>query len=374
MSREIVFVKYGSFSLVNERVEAMLRQQFPDRKVVILDAAKDILSAYPLRSLWLRIKTVLAALPAFLHGRHSQWDFVFRRVQAWEMISRWIAKEIDPAKTDFIFQTQGMFDSSLSSVPFFIYTDHTRRAHRHQSGGGAPASVGPGWEVAEERLYHKADAIFTLSRFCEDSLVSDYEVPREKVLTVSTGINIDFPEEVRIRDRSKPVVLFVGVEWEVKGGPELLAAFADVKKQLPAVELWIVGCKPAGLPPGVTCLGRVDPKRMAQLFAEASVLCVPSRIERASMVALDAAAHGLPVITTPHGAGSERVRDGLTGLLVDPQDTLGFSSAILHLLKNPDLAEEMGRAGRRMVEQDFTWSSVGSKIANRIRSTVHGLS
>jgi glycosyltransferase involved in cell wall biosynthesis len=118
----------------------------------------------------------------------------------------------------------------------------------------------------------------------------------------------------------------------------------------------------------------VDRKRMAQLFAEASVLCVPSRIERASMVALDAAAHGLPVITTPHGAGSERVRDGLTGLLVDPQDTIGFSSAILHLLKNPDLAEEMGRAGRRMVEQDFTWSSVGSKIANRIRSKVRGLS
>jgi phosphatidylinositol alpha-1,6-mannosyltransferase len=86
------------------------------------------------------------------------------------------------------------------------------------------------------------------------------------------------------------------------------------------------------------------------------------------MLALDAAAYALPVITTPHGAGSERVRDGVTGLLVDPADTEAFADAIIALLRNPDRARGMGEAGRRMVSGEFTWEAVGGKIAARIRS------
>lgn len=86
------------------------------------------------------------------------------------------------------------------------------------------------------------------------------------------------------------------------------------------------------------------------------------------MLALDAAAYGLPVITTPFGAGSERVRDGVTGLLVDPRDTEEFASAIVSLLEDPQRMADMGKAGRRMVEKEFTWDAVGGKIATRIRA------
>jgi glycosyltransferase involved in cell wall biosynthesis len=113
---------------------------------------------------------------------------------------------------------------------------------------------------------------------------------------------------------------------------------------------------------------------MAQLFQEARLLCVPSRIERASMVALDAAAHGLPVISTPHGAGAERVQGGVTGLLVDPCNTDSFAEGILRLLDDPDLAAEMGKAGRRMVEESFTWEAVGKRIGDRIRSSMGPIS
>jgi len=160
------------------------------------------------------------------------------------------------------------------------------------------------------------------------------------------------------------------VEWEIKGGPELLNAFLEVRKKRPDAELWIVGGGPEALPEGVRGFGRVDRETMARLFSEARVLCVPSRIERASMVALDAAAHGLPVICTPHGAGAERVRDGVTGFLIDPRDTAAFAEAILRFLSDGELAATMGLAGRRMVEEEFTWSAVGGKIAGRIREVL----
>jgi glycosyltransferase involved in cell wall biosynthesis len=88
------------------------------------------------------------------------------------------------------------------------------------------------------------------------------------------------------------------------------------------------------------------------------------------MVALDAAAHGLPVISTLHGAGAERVLGGATGLLVDPCNTDSVAEGILRLLDDPDLAAEMGKAGRGMVEESFTWEAVGKKIGDRIRSIV----
>ncbi|MCX6965899.1 MAG: glycosyltransferase family 4 protein [Verrucomicrobia bacterium] len=267
-----------------------------------------------------------------------------------------------------------MFDASHPEVPFFIYTDHTRAAHKRQPRGGTPARVGNGWEAAEQNLYRKAATIFTLSKFCEESLVEDYAIPRAKALTVSTGINIDMPSAMSDRSKAAPVILFVGVEWETKGGPELWSAFAKVRLRRPDAELWIVGARPDLRGEGVRLFGRVNSEQMAQIFQEARLLCVPSRIERASMVALDAAAHGLPVISTPHGAGAERVQGEVTGLLIDPCNTDAFAEGILRLLDHPDLAAEMGKAGRRMVEESFTWEAVGKKIGDRIRLSIKPVS
>lgn len=365
--RDIVFVKYGSFSHVNAKVEDLLQEQFPEHRLVVLDVAKDILPNYPVKSLLLRFLGFALNPVTFVRGRHSQWDFVFRFVATWGLVSRWIARHIRPENTAFVFQTQSVFDASHPKIPFYIYTDHTHRAHARQPGGGAPAKVGNGWVEREQALYRRADAVFTLSRFCAESVIEDYGVAKEKVVVVSTGINIALPAEISRPAADRPVILFVGGEWRIKGGPELVAAFRAVKEKIPACELWLVGSRPQELPDGVKALGRVTPGELSELFQKVTLLCVPSKIERASMVALDAAAYGLPVITTPHGAGSERIRDGVTGFLVDPRDTGAFSAAILRVLDDPTLAASMGMAGRKMVEEEFTWQAVGAKIGGRIR-------
>ena len=116
--------------------------------------------------------------------------------------------------------------------------------------------------------------------------------------------------------------------------------------------------------------GKLPLTELDALFRKASLVCIPSRVERASMLALDAAAYGIPVIITPHGAGSERVRNGVCGVLVDPIDTEAFAGAIIELLRNPERARMMGEAGRKMVEEEFTWEAVGGKIDSRIRSLI----
>jgi glycosyltransferase involved in cell wall biosynthesis len=366
--RGIVFVKYGSFSHVNGKIEAMLRERFPEYDLKVVDAARYILASFPLQSFWLRLKASVKRLVTLIRGRHSPWDFVFQEPKAWELISSWILRNVDPAKVAFIFQTQSMFDASHPGIPFFIYTDHTREAHKRQPGGGSPAPASPEWIRLEAALYRKATTVFTLSRFCAESVVLDYGVPEERVLTVSTGINMDLPLLEKSASTPEPVILFVGAEWGIKGGEELASAFKLVRQKMPSAELWVVGAQPPVIQEGVRVFGRVKLGDLDRLFRKAAVVCVPSRVERASMLALDAAAYGLPVITTPFGAGSERVRDGVTGLLVDPGETKDFAIAIVSLLEDPQRMADMGKAGRRMVEKEFTWDAVGGKIAARIRS------
>ncbi len=368
--KKIVFVKYGSFSLVNERVESMLRNVFPECDLIILDAARDILASYPIRSLWLRLVSVLLRPVAFVRGRHSPWDFVFRDVRSWKLISRWMREHVRPEETKMIVQTQSMFDASCPGVPFFVYTDHTHLAHRRHPHGGAPAPASEEWISAERNLYQRADTVFTLSKFCALSVVEDYGVPAEKVLPVFTGSNMELPRLNYPLFPRLPIVLFVAADWVIKGGPQLVRAFAKVRELIPAAGLWLVGSGPEDPEEGVRCFGRVDRQKLEGLFGEVALVCVPSLVERASMVALDAAAFGLPVITTPSGAGAERVRDGETGLIVDPEDRDALASAICRILNNPELAERMGRAGRRMVEEEFTWEAVGRKIQTRMQEVI----
>ena len=346
----------------------MLGKEFPEYDLEVVDAARDILTSFPMQSLWLRFKASVKRLVPFIQGRHSPWDFVFQEPLAWGLISSWILQNVDPAKVAFIFQTQSMFDASHPGIPFFIYTDHTREAHKRHPDGGAPAPASDAWKRLEAALYAKAEAVFTLSRFCARSVTEDYSVPEGRVMAVSTGINMELPVLDGTSTERDPVILFVGANWGMKGGRELAAAFSLVRREIPSAELWVVGAQPPVIHEGMRAFGRVELGELELLFRKASLVCVPSRVERASMLTLDAAAYALPVITTPHGAGSERIRNGITGLLADPADTDSFAAVITALLADSARSSAMGFAGRKMVEEEFTWDTVGGKIGARIRS------
>jgi hypothetical protein len=149
-------------------------------------------------------------------------------------------ENVHPEHTAFVLQTQSMFDAFRPDIPFFIYTDHTREAHRRQIGGGAPAPASAAWRAKERALYCRADTVFTLSEFCARSVIEDYGVPAERVLNVSTGINMDLPGADGLKVEREPVILFVGGHWQIKGGPQLLDAFrtharAEIEKETDTV-------------------------------------------------------------------------------------------------------------------------------------------
>jgi len=100
--------------------------------------------------------------------------------------------------------------------------------------------------------------------------------------------------------------------------------------------------------------GFVSEATLAELYRRAAVFAMPSRGEGFGLVYLEAMRAGKPCLAARGGAAEEVVEDGATGLLVDPDDPEELSGALARLLDDPDLAREMGEAGRRRFYEVFT--------------------
>jgi glycosyltransferase involved in cell wall biosynthesis len=99
------------------------------------------------------------------------------------------------------------------------------------------------------------------------------------------------------------------------------------------------------------------------------LLVLSSRTEALPNVVLEAMAAGLPVAATAVGGVPEMVTPGRTGWLAKPADPAALAAALARLLGDPEQCRDLGRAGRRRVERDFSLSA----MVNRYEELMWGL-
>ena len=92
---------------------------------------------------------------------------------------------------------------------------------------------------------------------------------------------------------------------------------------------------------------------IASVLQQASIACLPSYREGLPKALLEAMAASLPCVTTDVPGCREAVRHCDNGLLVAPRDAKSLQQALLRLIRDPDLREQMGKRGRARVEADF---------------------
>jgi glycosyltransferase involved in cell wall biosynthesis len=125
----------------------------------------------------------------------------------------------------------------------------------------------------------------------------------------------------------------------------------------------VVGPRRApALPEGATWFGYVPAPKLPEFFARATVFVLPTLREPFGLAFLDAMASGLPCVGTRVEAVPELVRHGETGLLVPPGDPSALVDALESLLANRDRARAMGAEGRRVVEENYSWSRVAERL------------
>lgn len=262
------------------------------------------------------------------------------------------------------FQIHGLFGLPGARTTLYIDCTHRQSADQWPAWNPLGRRALARWYGREGSAYHLAAHLFAFSEPTRRSLVDDYGVSPDRVTVVGAGVNFrDLPELAE--PTSEPVVLFVGNDFARKGGRVLLEAFDLVRRRVPNARLLLVGATPAVAPQrGVEVLGRVhDRQRIAALYTEARVFCLPALFDPYPLVLLEAMSHGLPVVASTSCGIPEIVADGQTGHLVDSKDPRALAEVLVHLLDDPAAASRLGAAGRARVEQHFLWDDVVSRMA-----------
>jgi glycosyltransferase involved in cell wall biosynthesis len=365
--RQIIFFKIGGFSQINFIVARELAARFPEYDFRIVDVEKEIIGRRAFLYLHAFIEAVARYGWSIVSQRIHPRNFFCRIPCVLTAIRKWVARNVQPEKTAFTFQTQSLFDARRAGIPHFVYTDHTYLANRRYEGEPTPLlPVAKSWQRMEKELYQKADINFTFSQFAADSITNDYGVPATRVQCVYSGANAGFPFHINTSLRTGLRILFVGVDWERKGGPELVEAFSLVRREISDVELIVVGSDPEIFAPGMTALGRIPGDEVKAYYESSDVFCLPSRRDPAANVLTEAAAYALPVVATPVGGNKERVVDGETGYLVPLGDIELMAKRLCCLLRDEKLRIVMGLKGRERVAEMFHWSGVMDRMSSAI--------
>ena len=173
------------------------------------------------------------------------------------------------------------------------------------------------------------------------------------------GAGVDQVHEHPGKTYDEHTILFVGIDFERKGGATLLKAFEQVRKRVPQAKLLIAGPKPGAAQEGVEWLGHVGNRdRVNELFSGATVFAMAPVCDPFPGAIREAMSHGLPVVASRADAIGEMVQDGETGFLVPVGDAVTLADRIVRLLLSPKLCNEMGEAGRNRVRERFLWSQV----------------
>ena len=219
----------------------------------------------------------------------------------------------------------------------------------------------------ETAVYRNAKLILTMSERLRQSFIEDFELPPEKIHTIHAGPNFDvarIPPRSERSDSAPPTILFVGREFERKGGDFMLRVFARVRSALPNARLIVAG--PSDLvinDPGVECLGFLDKDTTAgwnalrDAYASADVFCLPTRFEPFGIAYVEAMFFGLPCLGPNAWAVPELIRDGVTGYLAPVGDEQVWCDRLLELLLDRGKAAHMGQQGRQFAAGYFTWDA-----------------
>lgn len=191
-------------------------------------------------------------------------------------------------------------------------------------------------------------------------------LPEDRVRVVHPCL-ATLPGAISLAGRNRPSILTVGrisASEGYKGHDYVIRAMPSLVTRFPDLVYQIVGdgdgraaledlAGREGVAGAVQFHGAVSDATLDRIYAEASLFVMPSRSEGFGFVFLEAMARGLPVVAGNIDATPEVVRDGDTGLLVDPTSVDEIVEAVSRILSSEDLRHHMGRSGQERVRREF---------------------
>lgn len=295
--------------------------------------------------------------------------------------ARIINKLVHQKKPDILFAPAGsaLLGFLETDLPVFYSSDATARLMFDYHPEFSQLSEQAIWQAdeLERRAIARANGLIYPTHWAAQSAIEDYNADPKKVHVIPFGANIrDIPDRERaLISRVGPALklLFVGVNWERKGGPIALATLRELVSWGVDAELTVVGC----VPPEYVDRDRItvfpfldkndaaQVEKLSSLYLGSDFLLLPTRNECYGIVFCEAAAHGVPSISTATGGVPDVIRDGVTGFVL-PVESSGkdYAERIIATASDKDRLGALRQNARDDYENRLNWTVWAARTKN----------
>ena len=236
----------------------------------------------------------------------------------------------------------------------------------------------------EQSAINKADLLLYPSDWAANSAMDYYGANESKVKIIPYGANIDKVPSLEIisnkKKSDKCKLLFLGVDWERKGGEIAFETLQELDKLGLPSELTVCGC----IPPAdfkhdnmkvIPFLDKNNPeqnKELEMLFLKSDFLLLPSRTEAYGVVFCEANAYGLPAITTETGGIPSVINPGKNGFMLT-MDARGidYANIIMEIYLDDEKYYQLVRSSRETYDERLNWDNWGKTVSKYINKLIN---
>jgi glycosyltransferase involved in cell wall biosynthesis len=231
-----------------------------------------------------------------------------------------------------------------------------------------------GADYTRRVAFYRSQQIIVHANHLKNAMIENFRVPAQKLTTIPHGelgsLYRRLAKNQQSVAREPNTLLFVGRIWPYKGLKYLIEAMPLVAASIPEVKLIIAGSGEnihQYLPEDYDrtryqILNRfIETDEMVQLFKRSTLSILPYIEASQSGVAALACGLGTPMIASNVGGLSELIKEGQDGLLVPPADTRQLADAIIRLLKDRPLQQQMQQSLSARCDRDLNWSNIANQ-------------
>lgn len=300
--------------------------------------------------------------------------------------SRKLSKDLKKRPVDILFvaASSQMIAYAKTTIPIIYMTDATfqqLQGYYNTFSNLANYNILEGIEL-DKRAFHNAAHCILSSEWCKNSARINYGIAEKKLSIVPFGANLDnipTKENLNLQASNSCNLLFIGVEWERKGGDIALQTYKILKDWKVDCTLHIIGCVPPynlsedkniSVIPFLNKNNTVEAAQLNKILQHTDFLILPTKAECTAVVFCEASAYGIISLTFDTGGLATLIRNDENGFRL-PLDAepIHFAQKIKELLLNKEKQATMRMASRALYEKELNWDNWGNEF-NRIAKTV----
>ncbi|WP_156426674.1 glycosyltransferase family 4 protein [Mycobacterium sp. IS-3022] len=254
-----------------------------------------------------------------------------------------------------------------------VSTIHATEAGRHS--GWVSGRISRQVHAVESWMVHESDSLITCSRSMSDEIAELFGPGLAETRVIRNGIDVARWPFAERKPRVGPArLLYLGrLEYE-KGIHDAIAALPRIRRTHPGTTLTIAGegtqqdwlveqARKHKVLKATSFAGHLDHDALVRMLHTADAAVLPSHYEPFGIVALEAAATGIPLVTSNVGGLGEAVINGQTGVSYPPRDVAALAAAVRSVLDDPHAAQQRAIAARERLTSEFEWHEIADETA-----------